>query len=58
MKKLSYLLLSLMCVTLWSCSDDDDPVVDNSVNEVVVSLNDKLSAPNSSFEPQGGVEDG
>lgn len=53
MKKLSLFFLSLMCITLWSCSDDENPAI-----EVVVNFSDKLTDPNSSFQPEGGEVDG
>lgn len=48
MKKLFFFLVSFLCVTLWSCSDDNGPAVVEK-QDAVVSFEDKLSAGNTYY---------
>lgn len=57
MKKLAYLCVALLGVALFSCSNDDEPVVPEE-KEVVVSLEDLLTEPETSLVPEGGEVDG
>lgn len=49
MKKLSILFMTLLSVTLWSCSDDDDAKA-----ELTVSFENSLTAAESTFQGTGG----
>ena len=49
MKKLSILFMTLLSVTLWSCSDDDDAKA-----ELIVSFENSLTAAESTFQGTGG----
>ena len=55
MKKLMWICAALLCVSLWSCSDEDgqDPKV-----EVVASFEGLLREPNSSYLATEGETDG
>ena len=57
MKKLFFVLYACLCVGLWSCSNDDEPTVP-AKQEVVVSFEDKLTEPNTSFAPTEGEDYG
>lgn len=55
MKKLTWIMTALLCVSLWSCSDDDEQM---PKAEVVASFEGLLSEPNSSFVTTSGESDG
>lgn len=58
MKKLTWFMAALLCVSLWSCSDDDNPAGEEPKAEAVISFESELSEPNSSFLATEGEEDG
>lgn len=58
MKKLAYLCVALLGVALFGCSNEDEPVMPGD-KEVVVSFEDLLTEPGTSFVPEReGVSDG
>lgn len=58
MKKLTWIMAALLCVSLWSCSDDENPAGEEQKEDVVISFEGELSEPNSSFLATEGEEDG
>lgn len=49
MKKLVWFWAALLCVSLWNCSDDENPASEEQKEEAVISFEGELSEPNSSF---------
>lgn len=58
MKKLTWFWAALLCVSLWNCSDDENPAGETPKAEVVVSFESELSEPNTSYIATEGEEDG
>ena len=58
MKKLTWIMAALLCVSLWSCSEDENPAGEEQKEDVVISFEGELSEPNSSFLATEGEEDG
>ena len=58
MKKLVWFWAALLCVSLWSCSEDENPAGEEQKEDVVISFEGELSEPNSSFLATEGEEDG
>ena len=62
-KSLLFILMTAMCVMLWSCSDDDDPVVEDEEEEqeeeeedvqVVLSFDGRLTDAETYFQAEDG----
>lgn len=58
MKKLVCFWAALLCVSLWNCSDDENPASEEQKEEAVISFEGELSEPNSSFIATEGEVDG
>lgn len=58
MKKLAWFWAALLCVSLWSCSEDENPASEEQKEEAVISFESELSEPDSFFVGTGGEADG
>ena len=58
MKKLMWICAALLCVSLWSCSDEDEPSVEMTKEEIVVNFEGELSEPNTFYLATEGETDG
>lgn len=58
MKKLVWFWAALLCVSLWNCSDDENPASEGQKEEVVISFEGELSASDTFYLASKGEADG